>query len=37
MGLGDVFQGGVAGGPPIRVVDVGDDPPHGKGPGEFSA
>ena len=36
-GLGDVFQGGGAGGPPIWVRDVGDDPPYGKVPGEFSA
>ena len=36
-GLGDVFQGGGAGGTPIRVGDVGDDTPHGQGPGDFSS
>ena len=32
-GVGDVFQGGCAGGTYFRVGDVGDDPPHGPGPG----
>ena len=30
------FQGGGAGGPPIRVGDVAQDPPYGQGPGQFS-
>ena len=34
-GIGGVFQGSGAGGPPIRVRDVGDDPPHGQVPGKF--
>ena len=33
----DIFQGGGVGGATIWVIDVGDDPPHGQGPGEFSA
>ena len=36
-GLGDVLQGGGAGGYSIRVRDVGDYPPHGKGPEKFSS
>ena len=36
-GIGDVFQGGGAGGTPIRVGGVGDDTPHGQGPGDFSS
>ena len=36
MGLGDVFQGGGAGGTPIWVRDVGDEPLHVQSPGEFS-
>ena len=36
-GLGDVFQGGGAGGTLIWFMDVGDDPLHLQGPGEFSA
>ena len=34
-GLRDVLQGGGTGGSSIWVGDVGDDPPHGKGPGKF--
>ena len=34
-GLGDVLQGGGAGGSSIWVRYVGDEPPHGKGPGKF--
>ena len=36
-GLGDILQGGGAGNYPIQVGDVGDDPPHGQGPGNFTA
>ena len=36
-GLGDVLQGGGAGGSSIWFGDIGDDPPHGKVPGKFSA
>ena len=36
-GIGDVFQGGGAGGTLIWFMDVGDDPLHLQGPGEFSA
>ena len=36
-GLGDVFQGGSAGGYFIQVVDVGADPLHGTGPGKLPA
>ena len=32
---GGVIQGGGAGNPSIWVGDVGDAPPHGKGPGKF--
>ena len=32
-----MFQGGGAGGNPIRVGGVVYGPPHGQGPGEFSA
>ena len=31
-GIEVVFQGGGTGGTPIQVGDVGDYPPHGKGP-----
>ena len=34
-GIRDVFQGGSTGGVAFWVVDVGDDPPHGTGSGEF--
>ena len=37
MGLGDVFQGGGAGGTPIWVRDVVDNPLHGQIPGGLSA
>ena len=37
VGFRDIFQGGGSGGSSIWVRDVGDDPPHGKVPGEFSA
>ena len=37
MGLGNVIQGGGAGGYPIRVGGVGDYPLHGKGPEKFPA
>ena len=33
----DVLQGGSAGSVGFWVRDVGPDPPHGTGPGEFSA
>ena len=33
----DVFKGSVSGGPPIWVVYVGDDSPHGQVPGGVSA
>ena len=36
-GVWDVLQGGGAGGASFRVIDVGDDPPHGLGPGGISA
>ena len=36
-GIGDIFQCGGAGSTPIWVVDVDDYPPHGHGPGGFSA
>ena len=36
-GPGGVFQGGGAGGRPIRVGDVGTDPPHGQVPADISA
>ena len=32
-GVGDVFQGGVEGGTDFWGGDVGDEPPHGPGPG----
>ena len=35
-GLGDVLLGGGTGSAAIHVVDVGDDPPHGMGPGNIS-
>ena len=35
-GLGDVFQGGGAGGYFIWVGYVGDEPPHGIGPGKLT-
>ena len=34
-GIGDVLQGGSTGGADIRVGGVGDDPPHGTGPGNL--
>ena len=34
-GLGGVIKCGGTGGYTIWVGDVGSDPPHGKGPGEF--
>ena len=37
MGLRDFLQGGGAGGSYIQVRDVGDDSPHGTGPGKFPA
>ena len=33
--VGGIFQGGGSGGSSIRVGDVGDDHPHGPGPGDF--
>ena len=36
-GVGDFFQGGIEGGSIIWFRDVGADPPHGTGPGKFSA
>ena len=36
-GLGDVSQGGGAGIPPVRVVDIGGDPLHEQAPGGVSA
>ena len=36
-GLGDIFQGGSAGGSIIQVGDVGTDPPHGTGPRKLPA
>ena len=35
--LGDIFHVIGTGSTPIQVGDVGDDPSHGKGPGEFSS
>ena len=35
--FGDFFQGGGAGGTPILVGDMGDEPPHGQRHGVFSA
>ena len=32
-----IFQGSGAGGPPVWVIDVGDDSPHGQVPGYFSS
>ena len=37
MGLGGVFQGSGTVGTPLWVREVGDYPPHGQVPGEFSA
>ena len=37
MDVGDVIQGGGAGGNYFRIGDVGDDPPHIQGPGGVSA
>ena len=34
-GVRDIFQGGGSGGSSLWVVDVGDEPPHGLGPGDF--
>ena len=36
MGVGDVIQGSSAGFTYIGIGDVGDEPPHGTGPGGFS-
>ena len=33
-GIGDLFQGGSAGGSSIWIRDVGADPTHGTGPGK---
>ena len=37
MVVGDIIQGSGSGGAYLRVVDVGDDPPHGPSPGRFPA
>ena len=36
-GVGDVIQGGGVSSTPFWVGGVGDDPPHGTGPGGSSA
>ena len=36
-GIWDVFQGGSSGGSTFRIRDMGPEPPHGAGPGQFSS
>ena len=35
VGVRDVFQGSGSGGASLQVIDVGDTPLHGPGPGGF--